>query len=772
MTIIKKLLHDFWLVKGKFFLCVLASLISAWGISSVVYSYLMSTRDFTENYSRSNAAALVVTLKNDSDTLLRVLRSDKNIEAVERREVVNGRIKNSEGNWIPFILFAAEDLNNTAVSKFELLDNRKATPNQVWIEKNSKGFLKDIVNQEIKFGDILSWKFVSGGFIHDAGMPPSQMEGTVYLYTTIGYFNQYLPKDVHRYLFSVKNKNADGQQLKNISEVIRERVTSAGGEVVNITIPPPGEHPHQNIVDGVSLLQSTFGGILSLLGIILLSLILLTWLYPQMTDIGIIKTMGASTRMIFTGYLAVLLIIISTGILIGLPLGYQTAKFYNRFIAMLQNFEVVKDPLPFTSHLLTIIPAIIIPVLFSLLPLLKTSKASIHAALNKVFYTPHKILFSVTQKLPGGSRSKYIMNNLFRSNQRTLLMILLLTTGIALFLTSSNLKYSINKDFDDYFKATNYDFVISLKDSVQDVPVLKKLPFVKEVAFVKRKGVQYQSPLKVYKESRTLVTLSPTYIIDSSLLLSGTLKKDCENCIYISQRFAPEFKGITPGTPINIEINKEGKAFIFSGIIKELTSGPQFYRFSRDTGIWYREIHIKIQDGFNAMEAATILDDSLLYNNINTDRIYNKLDGAVMLQNHLKPTFIIIQAMGIFTILVGLCGMLIVLNLSIKERLREMGIMKAVGGSVRAVSALFGMEYFIVNCLAAVTGVIAGYGLTWMLANTFGETIVNVAFNASIDWKFLFISLFVLLAIQTLLIVLYSRLKIRKSSAALLNNVF
>jgi putative ABC transport system permease protein len=770
-AIIKKLLKDFRLQKGKFILCVLAATISAWGISAVIYSSLMSDRDFKENYSKSNPVDFILTLKNPTDTLINKLKANADIKGLERREVLMGQIKNSGGNRMSCMLFAAEDLQHKNISKFDILEGH-ADSNSIFIEKNSKGFLKTEERQEIIFaGDTL--QFNSAGFVHDPGMPPSQMEGTVYLYTDIKNFEKYLSKSDQRFLFSVKKEDPTGADLKEISDRVVKEVEQNRGTVSSINIPPPGEHPHQNIVDGISLLQKSFGGILSLLGITLLSLILLTWLYPQISDIGVMKTIGASTRKVFLGYLTILLMIIIVGLAIGLPLGYQTAKFYNKFIAMFQNFEVVKRPLPLLSNLLVIIPAIIIPLLFCIIPLLKTTGTSIQSALNKIFYTPHKGIFKITQRLIKSTGKKYGVNNLFRSNQRTSLLILLLMVGIGLLLSSANIKYSINKDFDNYFKTSNYDIIITLKDSVQgNLSYIEKLPFVEEVSYVKRKSVVFQAAGKVYKENKVLVILSPSYNINKELMLKGELKKNCPDCIYISQRFEPDFKNVALGSKIELEIKKEKKTFIYSGIIKELTAGPQFYTFSSQPNTWYRELDIKIKEGFSVTDAGRILDDTFLNNGIDVNQLINKKDGAKMLQNHLKPTYTIITAIGIFTIIVGLFGMLIVLNLSIKERLREMGIMKALGGSTKTISNLYGIEYLIINSIAAAGGILFGFALTKLLCTSFGDTMLNVAFSSSTDWSYLVIAIAVLLAVQTLLIAVYSRRKIRKSSAVLLNNVF
>src|ERR1700738_4575836 len=146
-AIIRKLLRDFWRSKSKFFLCVLASGICAWGISGVIYSYLMSERDFSENFFHSNPADFVMTIKKPDDHLLRVLREDAAIRDIERREIINARIKTKTGGWMPFTLFAVEDPGRPVVSKFTLLEEESLSKRKdglrgsgIFIENNGGSF--------------------------------------------------------------------------------------------------------------------------------------------------------------------------------------------------------------------------------------------------------------------------------------------------------------------------------------------------------------------------------------------------------------------------------------------------------------------------------------------------------------------------------------------------------------------------------------------------------------------------------------------------------
>src|SRR5450432_2339226 len=121
--ILIKLLRDFRLSKVKFFLFIVAAALSAWGISSFLYSYSMATRDFKENFTGTRPADIVFKIKNMKQGLLAVLSKEKGVEGVERREALTGRIKGWNDGWMPILLFAVEDFDHVRMDQFKILEN-------------------------------------------------------------------------------------------------------------------------------------------------------------------------------------------------------------------------------------------------------------------------------------------------------------------------------------------------------------------------------------------------------------------------------------------------------------------------------------------------------------------------------------------------------------------------------------------------------------------------------------------------------------------------
>jgi putative ABC transport system permease protein len=770
-TIALKLLKDFRFVKGKLLLSILAAALSAWGVAGVYYSYRMSERDFAENFTAANPADLVLRIENCTLALLEKLSENKSIAQLERREVFSGRVKNAKGRWMPLMIQAVEPFQRPGINKFKVLETIGPAVGSVFIEKNGASFL-DLSNGEmvVQTGGADSLHLKLGGYVHDPGLPPAQMERMVYAYLPMDAAAPYLSKTQQRWLVKTTDKRPTGARLQAVADTLKTLIAQNGGALTAVAIPPPGEHPHQNIVNGVAFLQKTSGFVLCLLGVALLSLVLLSWLYPQIPQIGILKAVGSSTRKIIWAYFAVLSLIVVAGLLIGMPIGYQTALAYNRFIAFIQNFTPVRDPLPGSAHLIAAAAASAIPLAFCIPPLIRASGVSVQQALSAVFHTPQKGIFRVLQNGPVGSRLKYGLHNLFRNSGNTALLILILAVGTGLFFTGGNLRYSINKDLAGYFESYRYEHTFYLADSQQvSTDFLKQLPFVESVATGLRRSAVYLSPAKGYPDNATLQTLSAEYRLAPELLISGKIDPNCDNCVYINNMHGRNFKDTPLGTPLPLVGQKgDTSLFVLAGVIKELTAGPGFYFFSKQALPAYDEIFVDVKTGYPPAEAAERIEAALLEKGIKVAQVSDvgrRLEG---LEAHLAPSFLIIQVMGLFTILIGLAGLVILLSLAIEERANEIGILKAVGGSTQQIIGLFCSEFLAIYAIAIALGAAGAVLSTPVLCKLFGNMLLETGFHAFADLRLMILTSALLPLLLIGLIVAFGRRKIGRKVRVLL----
>ena len=76
-----------------------------------------------------------------------------------------------------------------------------------------------------------------------------------------------------------------------------------------------------------------------------------------------------------------------------------------------------------------------------------------------------------------------------------------------------------------------------------------------------------------------------------------------------------------------------------------------------------------------------------------------------------------LTAIATISLLVAGIGIMNIMTVSVMERTREIGILKAIGAKSRTVLALFLSEASLVGIIGGVIGILAGYGLSYGLAN-------------------------------------------------------
>ncbi len=107
------------------------------------------------------------------------------------------------------------------------------------------------------------------------------------------------------------------------------------------------------------------------------------------------------------------------------------------------------------------------------------------------------------------------------------------------------------------------------------------------------------------------------------------------------------------------------------------------------------------------------------------------LSGIAMADDILGGWNVVMLAIGAITLLVGGIGLFSVLLISVRERVREIGVRKALGADDRDILQLFLAESLTLAGLGAILGVVGGAGLvllTEFIAAQFGRTF-NIPIN-------------------------------------------
>jgi putative ABC transport system permease protein len=199
----------------------------------------------------------------------------------------------------------------------------------------------------------------------------------------------------------------------------------------------------------------------------------------------------------------------------------------------------------------------------------------------------------------------------------------------------------------------------------------------------------------------------------------------------------------TTGSTINVTwmnatvlppINQSYSANVV-GVLKEIggfgTGGPS------DTGVYIPLS--KYESFFNSSDASMIIvklknSDNATITEVSkaiTDHFSNQVSvvSSTAVLSTITSIFSILQLFlaGIagISLLVAGVGIMNIMVVSLIERTREIGILKALGMKSRTVLSIFLGESVIIGLIGAVVGIIAGYGLALVVAQILGSGLLG-----------------------------------------------
>lgn len=765
-AILKKLKKDIGKTRYQASLSLLAIIITIWGVSTVYYGYWMTERDFQVNFDSTYPAHVLLNIDTSDLDLVTEIDKMSEVKSIERREAFMGRVLDRDGEWMPILIFAVEDFASLRVNTFTIEADKAPIPGTIAIERKSAGFLGGGQTINLQLPGRKPQTLPIASYTHDPRLPSARMDHIVYGYITMStYLDLDLGKAGAAYLMRATASNPSLASLEDLERKIKLKATERDA-TLSIEIPPLNEHPHQNVVDAVAVLQLGLGVILAILGVTLLSLILLLWMLPQVREVALMKAIGASTTDIRKAYQILLLIAGTVGIVIGLPLGYLSGSFFSRFIAFTQNFDPIKGLLPFSLHLPIALLCLSIPLLIGWRPISKAIHASSIAGLKGVFRdVPRRGLHYLQWLLPN-ARSRYSLNSFLQNGTRLLFSLALLCLGLALFFVGTNLQYSLEQDTQRYFDASAYQLSFRVNNADPAlVALIQQLPRVEKVWTIQKEQLYIETAEGAGRGAVSLEMIPRDYVLDPGSWIVGGTDPSCSACVWVNQGLAHELGDLVVGQILQVVDSKgQPRALKLTGIQKELAVGPAMYQYKdENTVAGNRTLWIGLEERERSNLADTQGEiESLLGANILGSS--NNAQRLQMLRDHLQPTFLILKAIGALTIGMGLLGLGLLININIEERRKEIGILKALGTSVGQISRLLLREIALLNTLGIVLAFPLAYLISVEMGKLLGGTLLHTAIPFYTDWWQIGLTVVLLLGFQLLIWIPYLRKKVGQSS--------
>jgi putative ABC transport system permease protein len=727
-----KIIRDLWENKGRTIQVMLIIGIGAAAIGMILTTRNLVVPGMQDGWRSFNAPMFTLyTYPPIDEKELLELEQEKGVGLMEglSSSTIEWRV-NPTDEWKAGGLVARDDYEDMKLDKLELIEGEWPLEHVILLGLGDDEFFKIP-----KYGKLFlrvddkEYEIQTGGTLYNQFQQPAYFGGTAQFYTTKEEYER-LVGDIKfdqvlvRGDFPYEEEKATGL-AERLTDRIEKMNKSAGFFVTD-----PDKHFFQDTLDGIFFLLGVMAVLLLALGLLLVYNTINSIISSQADQIGIMKAIGARTWQIVRLYLTTVLAYGVLSWIFSIPLGIWagwsiTAWLVGSFGANAGNFEI--DP---QAVIVQSMIALFAPLLSAMVPIWNASRSTVREAISTYGLSTDtglmEKMFAHAQRL---SRMVIVtISNTFRHKARVaLLQIALVISGLVFMMVVSMRDSVVFTVKDTIFSILNANVTLLFEDPERIAYIenlTREYPGIKAVEIWGFSGGTIRPKGQEASDDDDQVTLMgvplPTSVYGYQLRDGRWLDPGDTYAMVVNKKFAEDID-VKVGDWVTVKYSDKKErdwqvvGLTFDPILTQAVNVPR-EPLLRDLGEVDRGQALWIQT-----DQEDLVTEQTIAKNLR--EFYKKRGIKVSAQRGLfgiggdstietANTFInqfnfLVILLAIMALLIGTVGSIALsgaLSLSVLERKREIGVMRAVGASSWAIFRLFIGE-----------GLILGW-LSWLIA--------------------------------------------------------
>lgn len=743
-----KILRDVRLSLGRVAVMTVAIAVAVTGLAAILTAKESLTRDAAVAYASTNPASATLDLPGGVDeALLRDVRELPGVDDATARQTVSTRVLLDDA-WLPLRLFVVPEGDPHSIASFTVETGEWPAPaDAVVLERAAATLL------EVELGDDLVVENAEGersrvavaGTVWDPALAPATQERTGYAFVTPAMIEALGFESLNDQLL-ITVSDASGAQTRDQATVdavttsVAEWLTRQGVVVHEVTA-PPFRHPHQNQTDTVTNLLVAFALAALLLSAILVASTLGGMLAAQTRQIGIMKTVGASTRTIVVLYVSMTASIAVIATAVAIAPGIAAGGGLAELVGSILNLDLTgAPPSPFVMALI-IGAGVLVPVLVGLAPIVRASRVTVREAISdfESSKTGTRAIDRVLSRMGGGDRVPvFAARNLVRRPQRFIATVALLAAGGALFLAGINSSEAWQRWVDDGLERRSYDAQLHFAGPVKQEEVAAVLDDVDGVSDWQTLASLPATPAdssgsvriqRIYPDGGhglfIATAIDPdTELVDISLREGGWLGGS-PNTVVLNQAAATRLANPAIGSTTTLSLEGTVVEWTIVGVIDEVGSPATVYvpigELDEALGATRTATSVQIVTDGDAAVAIESAQTALAEAGIVVASTVPTTELASAIDNHVVVFVAVLIALAVLMAILGALGLASAMSMSVIERTREYGVMKAIGASSRFVRSLVLSEAVMTGGIGFLIAVAASVPVSALVGSTLGQ---------------------------------------------------
>ncbi|MEX2315096.1 MAG: FtsX-like permease family protein, partial [Thermomicrobiales bacterium] len=539
-------------------------------------------------------------------------------------------------------------------------------------------------------------------------------------------------------LVRVEDQSRASQTASDISRLLSKR----GVSISSFDVRDPDAFVGSQELRTLLLLLGIFSWLGAALSSVLVANTLAAVMSEEMAQIGIIKSVGGRRWQIVLTYLIYGSVLGAAGTLLGWLAGLVIGREITGYLTRLTGLQQPPFGVAVREIGLALLVGALVTLTASLLPVLVNANARVASLLRspgvRNEFAGRRIL-RVTGPLTSVSVAVAVgMRNAMRRPRRTLATILVVTVAVAAFVATQALSRSVSETVDELYALYGADGWVSFQRPV-DVgfaSVLEQDPWITHVeAWTSASGaigstrtdiwgMPTDDPLYSYRlVEGSWVTRSnpPSAVLTTNL--AGSIDAEVgdwrELDIGVS-RETVQIVGIVDDSSTYLGNAATGKVFMHIDDVNRLRSlGRQADLFAYQLTASDPE---SVDRALAAIEERTREYGPVTYSSYSDQQSSRQAIGVLTLM---------LNVMVIVVAVVGVSGIANTLLISIAERRREFGVLRAIGAGTRHIVVVLVSEGVMLALLGLIAGTLVGYPLARVLVNVTSAELFELSFHLS-----------------------------------------
>lgn len=702
---------------------------------------------FEGSFLASNPPSTMLRTGPMSDDVVDAVASHLLVGELDARRLVEVQVSGADIARRSLELVAMPDLTASAVARIEPdTGTWPPGPGEVVLERASSPELGLAVGDEIQLAhrDRAPVDVEVVGTAYDVYEIAPMLGGPTRAYVSMETMGALTGTDVldALYLRAPDDPLATDRAAEVAAAVRDDVLTPARVPIAYAALHDPSEHLGAHTLRFLVTAMQLMSALGIVIAVALVTNTVVAMLAQQRRQIGVMKAVGASSGQLTTQYLAHVLLLAGAALVLAVPGALVLGRALAGFLAGMANFDVVPLGVPWSTLGLQVLVAIVLPVLVVLVVVRRSVRTTVHEILTDRGIT--SAVRSPRLRLPVSRPTALACRNALRNRPRLALTILTIGLCGAVIVGVLSTRSSLGSLSDQIAGYLPRDLQVRLNEAVDVDEVRAVVETDPDVTAVE--GWLTTQAFRIRPDGSengniNLVGLpTDSSEVEPTLLDGRWLRTDDDHAVVVNTHLVDEEPDVGVGDDVVLEVEGHRRTWRVVGISSTTLMGPGAYVGIDDLGTTIERpgqatvLAVSLDDGATPADVADRLDGTLRAAGLDVGGVSTHAELRADFEGMVSIATLLFLLVGAVLGVVAVVGVAGTMTLAVLEQTREVGVLRTLGASDRAVRRLLVAQGLAIAALGGVVGVVLSLPVAALLEQSLETGLLEAEVPSGFSW--------------------------------------